>query len=119
MTVIQNFDAGNIFSPAVLGIDENELVESFLSDVKVIAVNSLALYHPAIVSVTHTFVSAYMKLMSRWSFEGAGKVSFFVLVSRLFPSFPHGETGSAGGAATSVFPAGDTDEGSLNGMKQA
>ena len=57
MTVVQNFDAGNIFSLAVLGIVENELVESFLSDVKAIAVNSLALNHLAIVSVTSVQLS--------------------------------------------------------------
>lgn len=79
MTVVQIFDQGNVFSPAVLDVDEQELIDRFLSGVKAIAAISLALKYPTIASVTHSLVNAYKNLISialvtEYSFEGAEKI---------------------------------------------
>jgi len=79
MSVVQIFDQGNVFAPSVLDIDEQELIDRFLSGVKTIAAISLALNYPTIVSVTHTLVNAYKNLISialvtDYSFEGAEKI---------------------------------------------
>ena len=81
MVVEQIFDNGNVFSPAVLDVSEDELVGRFLSGIKTIAAISLALKYPTIVSVSHTLVNAYknliaVALVTEYSFEGAEKVLF-------------------------------------------
>ncbi|TEB25192.1 60S acidic ribosomal protein P0 [Coprinellus micaceus] len=83
MTVIQIFDQGNLFAPAVLDIDEQELVDRFLSGIKTIAAISLALNYPTIVSVSHTLVNAYKNLLAisiatDYTFEAAEKVKEFL-----------------------------------------
>ena len=82
MVVEQIFDNGNVFSPAVLDVSEDELVGRFLSGIKTIAAISLALKYPTIVSVSHTLVNAYknliaVALVTEYSFEGAEKVLLF------------------------------------------
>ncbi|KAH7915643.1 ribosomal protein L10-domain-containing protein [Hygrophoropsis aurantiaca] len=83
MSVVQIFDQGNAFSPAVLDIDEKELVDRFMSGIKSIAAISLALNYPTIVSVTHSLVNAYKNLISvalvtDYSFEGAEKAKEYL-----------------------------------------
>ncbi len=79
MTVIQIYDRGNAFPSSVLDVDEQELVDRFLSGIKTIAAISLALNYPTIVSVTHSLVNAYKNLIAvalttEYTFEGAEKV---------------------------------------------
>jgi len=88
MSVVQIFDQGNIFSPDVLDVSTEELVERFLTGVTTIAAISLALNYPTIVSVTHSLVNAYKNLLAialatEYSFEGAEKVlyHFFLILS--------------------------------------
>ncbi|CAA7267086.1 unnamed protein product [Cyclocybe aegerita] len=83
MTVVQIFDQGNIFSPDVLDIDEQELIDRFLSGIKTIAAISLALNYPTIVSVTHSLVNAYKNLLAislatEYTFEGADKIKEYL-----------------------------------------
>jgi large subunit ribosomal protein LP0 len=80
MSVVQIFDAGNIFSPEVLDIGDEELIGRFLSGIKTIAAISLALNYPTIVSVSHSLVNAYKNLIAvslatDYTFEGSEKVS--------------------------------------------
>jgi len=83
MTVVQIFDQGNIFSPDVLDVDEQELIDRFLSGIKTIAAISLALNYPTIVSVSHTLVNAYKNLLAialttEYSFDGAEKIKEYL-----------------------------------------
>ncbi|KJA26263.1 hypothetical protein HYPSUDRAFT_36536 [Hypholoma sublateritium FD-334 SS-4] len=83
MTVVQIFDQGNIFSPEVLDIDEQELVDRFLSGIKTIAAISLALNYPTIVSVSHTLVNAYknvlaISLATEYTFEASEKIKEYL-----------------------------------------
>jgi len=83
MSVVQIFDQGNIFSPDVLDVSTEELVERFLTGVKTIAALSLALNYPTIVSVTHSLVNAYknvlaIALTTEYSFEGAEKAKEYL-----------------------------------------
>jgi len=79
MTVIQIYQDGNTFSPDVLDIDEQELINRFLSGIKTIASISLALKYPTIVSVVHDLVNAYKNLVgisleTDYLFEGSAKI---------------------------------------------
>jgi len=83
MSVVQIFDNGNAFSPDVLDVDEQELIDRFLSGIKTIAAISLALQYPTIVSVTHSLVNAYKNLIAvslatDYSFEGAEKAKEYL-----------------------------------------
>lgn len=83
MTVVQIFDQGNIFSPEVLDISDNELLDRFFSGIKTIAAISLALNYPTIVSVVHSLVNSYKNLISialvtDYSFEGAEKAKEYL-----------------------------------------
>jgi large subunit ribosomal protein LP0 len=79
MTVVQIYDSGNTFPPAVLDVGEDELIQRFLTGITTIASISLALNYPTIVSVTHCLVNSYknllaVSLMTEYTFEGSEKV---------------------------------------------
>jgi large subunit ribosomal protein LP0 len=79
MTVVYIFDAGNLFSPEVLDVDQQELIDRFLSGIKQIAAISLALNYPTLASVAHSLVNSYKNLIAialstEYTFEGAEKV---------------------------------------------
>ncbi|KAH6913159.1 60S acidic ribosomal protein P0 [Coprinopsis sp. MPI-PUGE-AT-0042] len=104
MTVVQIYDRGNTFSPDVLDVDEQELVDRFLSGIKTIAAISLALNYPTIVSVTHSFVNAYKNLLAisiatDYTFEGSEKVKEYLANPEAFAS-----AAPAAAAATSEAP---------------
>jgi len=83
MTVMQIFDQGNAFAPGVLDVDEQELIDHFMSGIKSIAAISLALKYPTIVSVTHSLVNSYKNLIAialatEYTFEGAEKAKEYL-----------------------------------------
>jgi len=83
MSVVQIFDSGNVFEPSVLDVDEQDLIDRFLSGVKTIASISLALNYPTIVSVLHSLVNSYKNLIAvaletEITFEGAEKVKEYL-----------------------------------------
>lgn len=83
MTVIQIYDSGNSFSPSVLDVSEDELVERFLTGIKTIASISLALNYPTIVSVVHSLVNSYKNVLAislgtEYTFEAAEKIKEYL-----------------------------------------
>ncbi|KAJ3559800.1 hypothetical protein NM688_g109 [Phlebia brevispora] len=83
MTVVQIFDSGNVFAPAVLDVSEKELLDRFMSGVTTIAALSLALNYPTIVSVVHSVVNAYKNLLAvsvatEYTFEGSEKIKEYL-----------------------------------------
>jgi len=83
MRVVQIFDNGNVFSSDVLDIDEQILIDRFLSGIKTVASISLALKYPTIVSVSHLLVAAYknvlaLSIATDYTFEGAEKVKEYL-----------------------------------------
>lgn len=103
MTVVQIFDQGNIFSPEVLDIDEQELIDRFLSGIKTVAAISLALNYPTIVSVAHSLVNAYknvlaISLSTEYTFDGAEKVKEYLANPEAFAV-------ASGPATTEAAPA--------------
>ncbi|KAG2058546.1 hypothetical protein BDR06DRAFT_950366 [Suillus hirtellus] len=83
MTVVQIFDSGNAFAPEVLDIDEQVLIDRFMSGIQTIAAISLALNYPTLVSVTHSLVNSYKNLIALclstdYIFEGAQKAKDYL-----------------------------------------
>jgi len=83
MTAIQIFDSGTAFPPSVLDVNEQELIDKFLSGIKTITALSLALHYPTLVSVTHSLISSYKNLLAvslatDYTFEGSAKVKEYL-----------------------------------------
>ena len=83
MTVVQIFDAGNVFTPDVLDISDTELIDRFLSGIKTIAAISLALSYPTLVSISHSLVNSYKNLIAvslatDYTFEGSEKAKEYL-----------------------------------------
>jgi len=64
MGVAQIYDQGQVFVPSVLDVDEKDLLDRFLSAVKTIASLSLGLNYPTLVSVMHSLVNGYKKVLA-------------------------------------------------------
>ncbi|PPQ69686.1 hypothetical protein CVT26_001645 [Gymnopilus dilepis] len=108
MTVVQIYDHGNVFSPEVLDIDEQVLVDRFLSAIKTIAAISLAINYPTIVSVTHSLVNAYknvlaVSLATEYTFEAAEKIKEYLANPEAFAA-------AAPAAAAEAAPAAAAKE---------
>jgi large subunit ribosomal protein LP0 len=85
MSVVQIYDQGNMFTPEVLDISTEDLINRFLTGIKTVAAISLALNYPTIASVTHSLVNAYknliaIALVTEYTFDGAEKVVYPLLV---------------------------------------
>jgi len=83
MTVVQIFDSGNVFSPDVLDIGDEELLGRFLSGIKAVAAISLAIHFPTLASVTHSLVNSYKNLIAislatEYTFEGSEKAKEYL-----------------------------------------
>jgi len=83
MTVVQIFDSGNVFSPDVLDIGDEELLSRFLSGIKAVAAISLAIHFPTLASVTHSLVNSYKNLIAvslatEYTFEGSEKAKEYL-----------------------------------------
>jgi len=124
MTVYQIFSDGTAFAPSVLDIDEQELIDRFLKGIKTVACISLALNYPTVVSVSHSLVNAYKKLLAialetDYSFEGADKIKEYLANPEAFAAAAApaataaADSGAGGGAApesAAVEPEEDSDE---------
>ena len=93
MTVVQIYDSGNVFSPQVLDVSEEELMDRFLTGIKTIACISLALHYPTLASITHSLVNSYKNVLAislgtEYTFDGSEKVKY------LFPWYSNSKTQS-------------------------
>ncbi|KAG0638365.1 ribosomal protein P0 [Tuber brumale] len=64
MGISQVYDKGQVFAPSVLDIDDQQLLDSFLSAVRTLATISLAVNYPTLPSVIHSLVNSYKKAIS-------------------------------------------------------
>ncbi|EEP81800.1 60S acidic ribosomal protein P0 [Uncinocarpus reesii 1704] len=64
MTVAQIYDDGQTFSPAVLDIEEEQLLATIQSAIRTITTISLATNFPTLPSVMHSLVNGYKKALA-------------------------------------------------------
>jgi large subunit ribosomal protein LP0 len=64
MGIAQIYDDGQVFDPKVLDIEEAQLLKSFGSAISTVASVSLAINYPTMVSVIHSVVNGYKKILS-------------------------------------------------------
>ncbi|KAG1365042.1 60S acidic ribosomal protein P0 [Cocos nucifera] len=82
--VIQSvYDNGSVFSPEVLDLTEDDLVEKFAAGVSVVTSLSLALSYPTIAAAPHMFINAYKNVLAvaiatEYTFAQAEKVKEYL-----------------------------------------
>ncbi|KAK4403368.1 60S acidic ribosomal protein P0 [Sesamum angolense] len=83
LIVLSVYESGSVFSPEVLDLTEDDLVEKFANGVSMVASLSLAIAYPTLAAAPHMFINAYKNLLSvavetDYSFPKADKVKEYL-----------------------------------------
>lgn len=86
LVVVNIYDNGSTFAPAVLDLTEDDLLDKFLSGVATVAALSLGIGYPTLAAAPHAFVNAYKNLLAiavetEYSFPLAEKTKEYLKVS--------------------------------------
>ena len=110
LIVTSVYDNGTVFSPEVLDMTEEDLIEKFALGVSMVTSLSLAISYPTLAAAPHMFINAYKNALAiavetDYSFPQADKVKEFLANPSKFvvEAVPAAE---AGGAA----PTADKEE---------
>ncbi|KAJ3085044.1 ribosomal protein P0 (A0) (L10E) [Quaeritorhiza haematococci] len=80
LSIMSVYDNGTVFSPEILDISEESLIENVMTGIKTIAAISLAIGFPTTASVPHSVVNGYKNLLAialaceNYTFEAAQKI---------------------------------------------
>lgn len=77
------YDNGSVFSPEVLDLTEDDLVEKFAAGVSMVASLSLALSYPTLAAAPHMFINGYKNVLAvavatEYTFPQAEKVKEYL-----------------------------------------
>jgi len=113
MSIVQIFDNGAIFSADMLDIDEQTLIDQFLSAIKTVASISLATNFPTLASVSHSLVNAYKNLLAislatEFEFEGSAQAKEYLANPDAFAAAA--PVAEAAPAAAEAAPAAKVEE---------
>lgn len=83
LVVLSVYDNGSVFSPDVLDLTEDDLVEKFAAGVSMITSLSLAISYPTLAAAPHMFINAYKNVLAvavatEYSFPQADKVKEYL-----------------------------------------
>lgn len=89
LVVISVYDNGSVFSPEVLDLTEDDLLNKFANGVSIVASFSLAISYPTLAAAPHMFINAYKNALSvavasDYSFPQADQVKEFLKVDLLW-----------------------------------
>ncbi|KAK4436531.1 60S acidic ribosomal protein P0 [Sesamum alatum] len=125
LIVLSVYENGSVFSPEVLDLTEDDLVEKFAVGVSMVASLSLALAYPTLAASPHMFINAYKNLLcvaleTDYSFPQADKVKEYLADPSKFAAMvaapvAAADSGAAPAAAAPVEekkeePAEESDE---------
>ena len=85
LVVLSVYDNGSVFSPEVLDLTEDDLIEKFAAGVSIVTSLSLAISFPTLAAAPHMFVNAYKNVLSvavetDYSYPEADKVKEYLKV---------------------------------------
>lgn len=85
LIVVSVYDNGSVFSPAVLDLTEEDLLEKFLAGVSMVASLSLAVSFPTLAAAPHMLINAYKNALAiavatEYSFSEADEIKEFLKV---------------------------------------
>ncbi|KAK7321451.1 hypothetical protein VNO77_32106 [Canavalia gladiata] len=83
LVVLSVYESGSVFSPEVLDLTEDDLVEKFAVGVSMVTSLSLAVSYPTLAAAPHMFVNAYKNVLAvavetEYSFPEADKVKEYL-----------------------------------------
>ncbi|KAK5770201.1 60S acidic ribosomal protein P0-like [Gossypium arboreum] len=83
LVVLSVYDNGSVFSPEVLDLTEEDLIEKFATGVSMVTALSLAISYPTLAAAPHMFINAYKNVLSvavatEYSFPQANKVKEYL-----------------------------------------
>ncbi|KAF6147086.1 hypothetical protein GIB67_036805 [Kingdonia uniflora] len=85
LVVLSVYDNGSVFSPEVLDMTEDDLLEKFAAGISMVTSLSLAISYPTLAAAPHMLINAYKNLLSfaiatDYSFPLADKVKEYLAV---------------------------------------
>ncbi|CAK8568728.1 unnamed protein product [Lathyrus sativus] len=83
LVVLHVYDNGSVFSPEVLDLTDDDLVQKFAAGVSMVASLSLAISYPTLAAAPHMFVNAYKNVLAvavatEYSFPEADEVKEYL-----------------------------------------
>ncbi|KAK8620898.1 hypothetical protein V6N13_067357 [Hibiscus sabdariffa] len=83
LIVLSVYDNGSVFSPEVLDLTEEDLIEKFATGVSMVTALSHAISYPTLTAAPHMFINAYKNVLSvavatEYSFPQADKVKEYL-----------------------------------------
>ncbi|KAL0299269.1 UNVERIFIED_CONTAM: 60S acidic ribosomal protein P0 [Sesamum radiatum] len=83
LVVLSVYDNGSVFSPEVLDLTEDDLIEKFALGVSMVTSLSLAIAYPTLAAAPHMFINAYKNVLAvavatDYSFPQADKVKEYL-----------------------------------------
>ena len=93
LVVLSAYDNGSVFSPEVLDLTEDDLLEKFALGVSMVTSLSLAVSYPTLAAAPHMLINAYKNLLAvavatDYSFPQAEKVKEYLeVLSHIFTKF--------------------------------
>jgi len=105
------YDNGSVFSPEVLDLTEDDLMEKFATGVSMVTALALAVSYPTIAAAPHMFINGYKNLLAvaiatEYSFPEADKVKEFLKDPSKFAV----ASAPVAAAATGAAPAAAKEE---------
>nr|KJB76158.1 hypothetical protein B456_012G076000 [Gossypium raimondii] len=83
LIVLSVYDNGSVFSPEVLDLTEDDLIEKFATGVSMVTALSLAISYPTLAAAPHMFINGYKNVLAvavatEYSFPQADKVKEYL-----------------------------------------
>ncbi len=83
LVVLTVYDNGSVFTPEVLDLTEEDLIEKFATGVSMVTSLSLAISYPTLAAAPHMFITAYKNVLAvavatEYSFPQADKVKEYL-----------------------------------------
>jgi large subunit ribosomal protein LP0 len=108
--VISNvYDSGSVFSPEVLDLTEEDLMDKFASGVSMVASLSLAISYPTMAAAPHMFLNAYKNVLAvavetEYSYPHADKIKEYLKDPSKFAAVAAAAAPAASGGGAAAAP---------------
>jgi large subunit ribosomal protein LP0 len=104
LVICNVYDSGSVFSPEVLDLTEDDLMDKFASGVSMVASLSLAISYPTMAAAPHMFLNAYKNVLAvaletDYSYDHADKIKEYLKDPSKFAVAAPAAAASGGAAA--------------------
>ncbi|KAI3508516.1 hypothetical protein L1887_23524 [Cichorium endivia] len=115
LVVLTVYDNGSVFSPEVLDLTEEDLVEKFALGVSMVTSLALAIHYPTIAAAPHMIINGYKNALAiavatDYSFSLADKVKEYLADPSKFAVAAPAAAAASGGAPAAAAAAAPAEE---------